>query len=46
MLIRIINIDKMDNNSKDYTFLGKHVKQVACFPPQTIGGLNRTNGLF
>ena len=32
MLIQVINIDKIDNNSKDYTFLGKHVKQVERFP--------------
>ena len=46
MFIQVIIIDKMDNNSKDYTFLGKHVKQVERFPVQTIGGLHRTNGLF
>lgn len=31
MLIQIINIDKIDNNLEDYTFLGKHVKQVEQF---------------
>jgi hypothetical protein len=28
MLFKIINTDKNDNNSKDYTFLGNHVKQL------------------
>jgi hypothetical protein len=28
MLIQRIIVDKIGNNSKDYTYLGKHVKQV------------------
>ena len=46
MLIQIINIDKIDNNLEDYTFLGKRVKQVERFLLQTSNRPNRTKGLF